>query len=287
MQFNHQQTTDINMSQWFEDDLHLIERTINVGFFYYGPRLWMVGEVEPLKALESEETRKAVLERILKGYPVKILRPGESFYRLRVGPAAPENGAEYDSPPKPSDDPGRLDSVDLRVMYGSQDLQVCIHECRVTADDDVFVATLAPKQDLKLLDLTELLTEEQVTEFESLDMAVHMLFLAGKHSYPIAREIALAAQRGGFDGVLYPSYFSMLRSGGIPFETLTGISHRRIPKFAGRERAKIIPNIAIFGRPISEKKVEVTSINRLMLARVEYEVRFGPVGYQLSCTRFC
>jgi hypothetical protein len=121
---------------------------------------------------------------------------------------------------------------------------------------------------------------ERLTEFESLDMAVHMLFLAGKHSYPIAREIALAAQRGGFDGVLYPSYFSMLRSGGIPFETLTGISHRRIPKFAGRERAKIIPNIAIFGRPISEKKVEVTSINRLMLARVEYEVRFGPVGYQ-------
>lgn len=33
LQFNHQQTTDINMSQWFEADLRLIERTIKVGFF--------------------------------------------------------------------------------------------------------------------------------------------------------------------------------------------------------------------------------------------------------------
>ncbi|MDA9509432.1 hypothetical protein XI09_33310 [Bradyrhizobium sp. CCBAU 11386] len=244
----------------------------------------MVGEVEPLKALESEETRKGVLERILKEYPTKTLKPDNLFYRIRVAPSVPENAGEYDSPPKPSDNPGRLDSLDLRVMYGSQDLQVCIHECRVTADDDLFVATLAPKKDLKLLDLTELLVEEHATEFKSLDMAVHMLFLAGKHSYQIAREVALAAQRVGFDGVLYPSYFSMLRSGGIPFETLTGISHRRIPKFSDREKAKIVPNIAIFGRPLSEEKVEIKSINRLILARVEYDVRFGPVGYQWTET---
>jgi hypothetical protein len=60
-------------------------------------------------------------------------------------------------------------------MYGSQDLQVCIHECRVTAEDEVFVASLAATRDLKLLDLTHLLYEEHVTEFESPDMAVHML----------------------------------------------------------------------------------------------------------------
>lgn len=30
----------------------------------------------------------------------------------------------------------------------------------------------------------------QVAEFESLDLAVNMLFLAGEHSYPIARELA-------------------------------------------------------------------------------------------------
>ena len=81
-------------------------------------------------------------------------------------------------------------------MYGSQDLQVCIHECRVTAEDDLYVASLAPAR-LRLLDLTHLLHEQHVTEFESLDMAVHMLFLAGPHSYEIARIIAQASRDAG------------------------------------------------------------------------------------------
>jgi hypothetical protein len=280
VQFNDKRATDINLSPWFEADLRLIERALKVGFFYYGPRLWMVGEVEPLKDLENPDTRKAILERIVKEYPTVTLRAGSFFYRLRVAPTAPENSGEYDSPPMPSKEPGRLDSANLRIMYASQDLQVCIHECRVTADDELFVATLAPKKDLRLLDLTELLKEEEVTEFESLDMAIHMLFLAGKHAYGTAREIALAAQRAGFDGLMYPSYFSLLRTGGMPFETLLGISHRRIPRFADREKSKIVPNLAIFGRPINDGKVKVKSINRLILARVDYELRFGPVGYK-------
>ena len=90
VQFNEHQTTDVNMSEWFESDLHLIERAIQVGFFYYGPRLWMVGEVEPLKALEDKETRREVLGRILKEYPTAALEPKSIFYRVRVAPALPE-----------------------------------------------------------------------------------------------------------------------------------------------------------------------------------------------------
>src|SRR5262249_14504305 len=122
----------------------------------------------------------------------------------------------------------------------SQDLQICVHECRVTAEDNLFVATLRPNRNLKLLDLAYLLPED-TTEFESLDMAVHMFFLAGKDSYPIAREVALAAHKGGFDGIVYSSYFSLLRTGGMPFETVLGISHRRIPRYSNYERAKNNP----------------------------------------------
>ena len=86
-------------------------------------------------------------------------------------------------------------------MYGSQDLQICVHECRVTAEDELYLATLAPARNLQLLDLTELLSEERVTEFESLDMAIHMLFLAGTHAYEITREIARAAHAAGYDGL--------------------------------------------------------------------------------------
>jgi hypothetical protein len=60
----------------------------------------------------------------------------------------------------------------------------------VAAEDELYVATLCPAHELRLLDLSRLLLEEEANEFESLDMAVHMLFLAGEHSYGISREIA-------------------------------------------------------------------------------------------------
>ena len=174
VQFNDRQSTSIDTSPWFRQDLRLIERAIGVGFFYYGPRLWMVGEIEPLKALERKATRSSVIGRILNEYPPIALRPDQTFYRIRRNVATPANFGEYDSPPIHIAGSGRLDSKRLPVMYGSQDLQVCIHECRVTAEDELFVATLAPTRTLKLLDLTELLREEDATEFESLDMAVHI-----------------------------------------------------------------------------------------------------------------
>lgn len=163
-------------------------------------------------------------------------------------------------------------------MYTSPDLQVCIHECRVTVEDDLFVATLAPTNRLRLLDLSALLTHEEVTEFESLDMAIHMLFLAGTHSYPICRKLSIAARQAGFDGLVYPSYFSLLQTGVMPFRTTYGISHRRLPSMQGHEQANAVPNLGVFGHPVEEGKLEVRCIDRLMLNRVEYGVHFGPIG---------
>ena len=105
-----------------------------------------------------------------------------------------------------------------------------------------------------------------------------MLFLAGKHSYKITRAIADAASSAGFDGIVYPSYFSLLRLGQMPFQTTYGISHRRLPQLQEYEQAKSIPNLALFGRPISNGKITVTCINRLILNRVAYDFHFGPVG---------
>ena len=73
-------------SMEFEGDINkdakLITRKLNVGFFPYGTRLWMVGEIEPLKSLQSENERSEVIERILSEYPEYILNPGVNFYRL-------------------------------------------------------------------------------------------------------------------------------------------------------------------------------------------------------------
>lgn len=281
IQFNEQHfgKSDISPSSWLRADIELIEDAAKIGFFHYGPRLWMVGEVEPLKDLEDPVKRPQVIARILQEYPQKTLAKDSSFYRLRIAPRRPADPGEYDSPPTELAGRGRLDSVGFPVLYGSQDIDICIHECRASSEDEIFVATLKPERNMNLLDLTHVL-EESVTEFESLDMAVHMLFLARAHSYEITRAIALAANAAGFDGVIYPSFFSLIRTGGHPFETAYGLSLRRFhPQADEYGKTFTIPNFALFGRPLENLSVRVHCINRLVLTQIGYVGHFGPVAY--------
>ncbi|MFZ1427020.1 MAG: RES family NAD+ phosphorylase [Geminicoccaceae bacterium] len=279
LQFNQGRSDgppEVDFVDELADDVKLIENAVNVKLFYYGPRTWMVGEVEPLKKLQGPSTRLEIISRIISEYPTVNLSSQTEFYRVRKNPVVSNDIAQYDSPPAHFAGSGRLESVDLPILYGSQDLQVCLHECRVTAEDDIFLATLMITKELKMLDLTEVLIEENMTEFESLDMAVHMLFLAGNHSYEISRQISIEAVKAGFDGIIYPSYFSLLRTGFVPFETSYGISHRIVPRMAKWEKQKMIPNLALFGRPILQGKLLVQSINRVIISRVNYEMHFGP-----------
>ncbi|UZJ37812.1 RES family NAD+ phosphorylase [Prosthecochloris sp. SCSIO W1103] len=278
VQFNEQQQTSIDILPGLEKDIELIEKSLGVGFFYYGPRMWMVGDVGPLQELQEESTRQAVIRRIMDEYPTVYLDESQVFYRIRKKPRDVTEISEYDTPPREFLGKGRFDSEDIPVMYCSQDLEVCLHECRVAAEDELFVATMSPLASLKILDLSHLLKEEHVTEFESLDMAVYMLFLAGIHSYDITRDIARLARFAGYDGIIYSSYFSMLRTGTMPFETAYGISYRRLPPMQEYEQAKQIPNLALFGRPLAEKKVKLRCINKLILSYVNYGFHFGPVG---------
>jgi len=276
--FNRQRSSEITPSSLLQNDVRLLEKAIGVGFFRYGPRLWMVGEVEPLLQLQDPTTRASVIARILSEFPTKPWPAGHTLYRLRKGPKNPDDPREYESPPAGRAGTGRLDAPNLPMLYGSPDLQLCIHECRVTAEDELYVATLSSTRELRVVDLTEVLKED-VTEFESLDMAVHMLFLAGPHSYDITRDLARAAHAAGYDGLVYPSTFSLLRTGAIPFETSFGISLRRVPRLRAYEASKTVPNLALFGRPVEDGKLRVRCINKLLLSRVEYDVRFGPVAY--------
>ena len=277
IQFNDHGETDIDLPGSLGTDAAVFEDALGIGFFPYGPRLWMLGETEPLKALRCDEARPAVIERILREYGSRSLTKRDRFYRIRKNPDEPSNDGQYDSPP-PGHRNGRLDTEEWPALYTSPDLQTCLHECRVTAEDDLYMATLSPVRDLELLEVSVLLDEpREVDEFESLDLAIIMLFLAGKHSYPIARELARAARSAGFDGIVYPSYFSMLRNGVKLFETAYGMSLRRFSQYRDYEQAKVSDNFAIFGRPIEDGLVEVCCINRVVLSAVSYSVHFGPV----------
>jgi len=279
--YNTHQKTSIKMTPSLERDVKIFERILGVGFFYYGPRAWMYGQITPLEALQNSNSRPQVIDRILREYPTVILTANEApFYRVRKAPSAPHDYSQYDSPPKAFLGKGRLDTTDLPILYASPDLEVCVHECRVTVEDELYVATLIPTKSLRLINLAALLKEDRhVTEFESLDLAVHMLFMASSHSYEITREISIAARTAGFDGIIYPSYFSMARHGGMPCQAVVyGISNRRIPQFQQHEEAITVQNLALFGYPIRDEKIAIKCINKVTLTRVSYNFLFGPLS---------
>jgi hypothetical protein len=231
----------------------LFEKT-GFGFRYNGPRTYLIGEVYPLVNLRDANTQDAAADEVVHQFPRRTLATGETFYRLRKGieRGKQDSSAEYDSPPAIKHlEGGRLDTQDFPVLYGSQDLEICVHECRVTIADDCYVATLNVLRPLVLLDLSANVIEESKTPFESLSLAMHFIFAAKKHSYHIAQVIARAAKRTGLDGIIFPSYFSALRGNAIQ-------------------------NIGLFGYPIADRSLEVLCINKLFLDRAKYETRLGP-----------
>lgn len=277
IEFNEHQKTSIAVSDHLKSDLKIFEKDLGVGFFYYGPPTWMIGEVEPLKNLQDSSRRKSIISKIFETYKSVTLSDFD-FYRIRVNPKNPADAAEYDTPPHSFKRIyTRLDSEALPVLYGSFDVSTCLHECRVSYEDNLYIATLIPTCGLRLLDLNEIINEE-VTPFESLDMAISLLFGATSHSYEICQELAKEARVKGFDGIIYPSYYTELQSGVEKFGgTSFGLPHRWLPQFKSLLQRQTYPNVAIFGRPISEGKIQVKCINRIYLNRVEYDYGFGPV----------
>ncbi len=259
------------------DDVKLISNYLSIGIFNYGPNLWMLGENYPLESLQSDSERSVVVARIVAEYPSLTINSQSIFYRIRINPRSIEK-TEFDPPPDDILGKGRFDAPKFPVLYVSQDLEGCMHECRATMEDDIFVVSLIPNGDLRILDLSVVYREDK-SDFESLDMAVHMLFMAKSHSYPIIREIGRRARDMGYDGVQYPSYFTHIRTGARPFETVFGMSIRRFPQYKSYIENDTIKNIVIFGRPLRDNILSIKSINRVILRRAIYDISFGPVGY--------
>lgn len=245
---------DVEFPTWLEADVRLLEDKLKIGLFHYGPPLWRIGEIEPLSNLRDSDTRLRYSHEFIKKFPAKQLTKGDLFYRIRknLPPEIEIDSTQYDSPPKGRTSFGRLDSSELPVLYGSKDLEICIHECRVLIPDECFVATLETTRNFRMLDLTSPPQEATETPFESLDIAMRFLFSATDHAYEITRSLSHAAHEQGFDGIYYPSYFSLVKE-------------------------NTIENIVLFGRPISSGDLKIKCINRAMLRKATYEITMGPL----------
>ncbi len=244
---------DVKFPDWLACDVRLLERKTGLGFRYNGPRTFQIGEVYPLDELNNAETRDRAADEVVRLFPRRQLKKGETFYRLRKGIELGKQSSplQFDSPPDERLGDGRLDTDGFPVLYGSQDLEICVHECRVTKADECHIGVLESSTTVDLLDLSASIEDPGATPFESLSLAIHFVFAAESHSYQITRAIAKAAKRANLQGVIFPSYFSSLRGA-------------------------TIENIAVFGRPVEDGRLNVVCINRLLLQSAKYDVALGP-----------
>lgn len=109
IQFNEHQSGSLAPDGGLAPDVELLQSTLGIGFFPYGPRMWMIGCIEPLEDLQNDKTRALIIKRILAEYPTVQLT-NEEFYRVRKAPTKPADYDEYDAPPEGCYGTGRLDA---------------------------------------------------------------------------------------------------------------------------------------------------------------------------------
>lgn len=114
--YNDLQDTSVHFDEPLKQDAALISQLLGIGFFHYGPRLWMIGEVLPLQELITPAKRDAVIAKVLKSFPERILQPGELIYRLRVGEIEYDSPHEFDAPPVQFAGKFRLDSAGAPIL---------------------------------------------------------------------------------------------------------------------------------------------------------------------------
>jgi hypothetical protein len=124
------------------------------------------------------------------------------------------------------------------------------------------VAAVSPSKPLTLVDLSERLPTDGATPFDDPSYFVGIMCRSRSDEWlTYARELAAVALAEGYDGIRYKSYYSQAK------HTSSSL------------------NLAIFGRPLSDGRMRLVSINRLRITDATYQFQYGPVIYRDSETQ--
>jgi hypothetical protein len=259
-QFNNARPAgEVEFGTELDEDLSLLERHGSGHLFHYGPPIWRLGYTEHYQRLRFDaatlrvEERKEIWAAIMARCSVRTLEETALIYRMRAGGQMPEAiAASFDTAPPGVRKPGRYDTDDLPILYAAEDVETCLHECRVTLADWICVATFAPARPLRVLDLSRDIDDRDArTEFDRVDLLLRRMAYAGKADYDLCKELAAEIHARGFDGFFFESYFAQVHS-------------------------KELRNLGLFGYPVRDGKLSLKSVNRVCLSSVAYDYSFGP-----------
>lgn len=240
-------------------DWRTIKKIVGGSLFYRSPRLFYLGVTNHF-GLYGSLRKETILKEVIPKLRFKTLNKKTELFRIRVNLDAKQQFDKYqfDSPPAKRRHFSRFENSKLPVLYASPSMKVCIHECRVTLADDVFIATLRPTTKLRLIDLSGNYDEpEDIDPFDSVEWFLRGLMFSSRpdvhrHCRRIAQTIK---EETRCDGIVYNSYF------------MNVVGDNSEPQI----------NYGIFGNPINEGKLRVSSINTVKLEQIAYDFRLGPI----------
>ncbi|MBV7396167.1 RES family NAD+ phosphorylase [Mameliella sediminis] len=233
-------------------DIRLLSEAFGLNIFLYGPPLWMFGK--PAEEDGKQRWEASDYQKICDYHEKLELDSNATFFRVQRNIEFTPEDTRFCSPPeKFRTVNGRFDSPKLPVLYCSFDVETCLHESRVSLEDDIFVATMQPTKTLRLLDLTSPKVDFYISPFD--DPRIWLKSLIYDHdSYDCCQHLALHIRSLGYDGFVIESYFQQAA------------------------RAKHA-NLCLFDRPVVSGSVRVLGVNKVILHNVSYEFGFGPAVF--------
>jgi hypothetical protein len=237
------------------EDLELLTRVTGRGVIYNAPRLFLIGVTNHYDGPKGS-LRSSTIHEIVKKLRITMLPAGTLAFRIRLNLSGHQRflPKQFDSPPGGRTRGfSRFDSKAEPILYSSPSLAVCIHECRVTLADEIFVASLRLKRDLRMIDLSGNYDQpDDVDPFDDLTYFFGGLMLSSRR-YEQCRRIARVIRSDpAIDGIIYRSFFTNVI--GAP-----------------------ALNYGFFGHPIAAGALEVSSINTIRIDKVNYEFSLGPI----------
>jgi hypothetical protein len=258
---------DIQLEQSAQTDYELLKQLSGLTLRRHTPHVYEMGFTEIRSEIDevlgqdpssaSEETAARLrqnLRRLLEAGFEYEMQDGERIYRARISPAEPTEPTEYDSPPSEKAIPNRIAVAGDRIFCGAFNIETCLIEIKPHIDDlihhKIFVAALKSNGTLKLIDFTGRTEKPRLPELE---FTLQAFFQANQNSYHLTQLLSHFVRRQGYDGIVYPSAMEC----------------------TARDKGTW-KNVALFGAPVTEKKLIIESINRVLIRSVANSFDLGP-----------
>lgn len=250
---------EFNFDDQLAEDWKLICDNSNVSLALNAPKTYRVGATslamdvwELSKDGALNDGLRKELDKVIEACEKLVLKPGDKIYRIRCNIEEWKDvNEEFDTTPIHKITENRLNDKSFPVFYSAYDIETCVNEVRPDINDHMILATYLVEKEMQIINLQKV-DSHSPYEFEwEGNVSYFLASIFNGKDHKLTRLLGKHIFERGFDGVNFNSYFSKVRNG-------------------------FFSNLAIFGYPVKDGKLKVSSLNKLLIDEVKYNYVLGP-----------